>query len=157
MSEKKSFPDPKLKMGNIPIWFHNHGSKMDVPYYNEDLVVIESNAGRVTIQRRETHREILWKVNYHIIHGENMLTYGDIIMTSTTLARAFALDDGCDEFGSQIVKEYGGTTGLQGKYIRYKNYLNLPGPGTGHDGDPNLSIELSEKIISTIKQLLVWS
>lgn len=146
---------PELKMGNMPIWFHHHGTKLELIYYDENIVIIKSNATRLSISKKITKKDVLWNINYSISHGDSCLTSNSLIMTSESLARAFGLDDNFEESGSSILKEFGGTNGLQGKYIRYKEYLNLPGPGTGHDGDPNLSIKIDDKIKTAIVQLLL--
>lgn len=43
----------------------------------------------------------------------------------------------------------------QGAFIRYGNFLNIPSPGTGHDGDPNISILIDGPIRRAVRQLLI--
>ena len=43
---------------------------------------------------------------------------------------------------------------MPGKFVRFHNYLNIPGRGEGQDGDANLSVYLSESIQEAVKDML---
>jgi hypothetical protein len=152
----KEIKQPELKMGDMPVWFHHHGTKMSVTYNTTHLlglIIIESSAVILKIEKKSSN-VISWLMTMQIIHSPTQKSTNQIEFDKDNLERAFGLRDDFDEFGSSILSEYGGTTGHQGYYIRYKNYLNIPGPGTGHDGDPNVSIKLNDQIKNAIKILL---
>ncbi len=56
--------------------------------------------------------------------------------------------------GSWLVGRYGGNSAVQSKFIRWGNFLNIPCPGTGHDGDPNVSIYVTDEIREAVRKLL---
>jgi hypothetical protein len=62
-----------------------------------------------------------------------------------------------EESGEWLLDRYGGDSAAQGFYIRWRNCLNIPCPGTGHDGDPNISVTLSDDIKEAVRQLLEMS
>lgn len=39
-------------------------------------------------------------------------------------------------------------------FFRVGRFLNIPGPGIGHDGDPNISIELSDHLVEPVSQFV---
>lgn len=51
-------------------------------------------------------------------------------------------------------KTYGAEFADQGKYIRLGSFLNIPCPGSGRDGDPNISIFLYEELSEAVRKLL---
>ena len=139
-----------------PIWWHHHGSKMRVKTkgIQNDFLVIQGSAAEVVISRAADANDgwyVVWKINYTSDTGVSGRTW----FSSDNLAQAFGLWNGISHCGSEwMIRRYGGTIAEQGRYIRYKKWLNIPGPGTGHDGDPNVSIELTEEIRKAIKELI---
>lgn len=76
-------------------------------------------------------------------------------MSKDNFKAAFGLRDGwCPEGGSGLICAYGGEAAFQGQFIRWKEFLNIPGPGTGHDGDPNISLQLSGEIVEAARSFL---
>jgi hypothetical protein len=53
-----------------------------------------------------------------------------------------------------MIEPFGGTVAKQRKFIRYHEFLNIPGPGSGYQGDPNVSIELYPETIAAVRNLL---
>lgn len=53
-----------------------------------------------------------------------------------------------------MIRRYGGTTADQGRFIRYNRFLNIPGPGTGHDGDSNISVEIRSEMQDAVAAFL---
>lgn len=152
-------PKPDLKLWDVPVWWHHHGIKMRAfeegeEDYNPDRVVIKGSAAEVSIARHPSWTD-QWAVEWKVVQaaGEEF-SHGRVLMESEDLERAFGLSDEPGAFGIAILKNHGGTTARQGTYIRYERFLNIPGPGTGHDGDPNVSIQLDEKIQNAIQKLV---
>lgn len=139
-------------MFNVPRWHHHHSSKLLINKAKSvqgNSLILESNAVRVTIQRDVQNKG--WQIDYEIKHPSNSWSTGRVCMMSEDLRTAFKLSDDCAAaWGQTILDEHGGSVAHQGKYIRFGRYLNIPGPGTGHDGDPNVSIYLDDEVIAAV-------
>lgn len=150
---------PGLKFGRMPVWHHHHSFKVDFVGYNNanspqnKTLILESNAIEVKIYRApETSA---WIFEYKIRQPVSMFFSGKVWMSKEDLETVFGLSNKCEKmWGQGILDSYGGDVAYQGKYIRYKNFLNVPGPGTGDDGDPNVSIEINDVIKEEIKFLI---
>lgn len=44
--------------------------------------------------------------------------------------------------------------GCPGKFLRADEYLNIPGPGTGCNGDPNISIEIDDRMRDAVRNFI---
>ena len=151
--EVKKVQEKKPEFRTIgPIWWHHHGTKMKLKVLGirNDFLVIQGSAAEVVITKAPDG----WFVSWKIRHGFNTGVSGKAWFASSDLARAFGLRNDIPKFGEWLIQHPGGTTGKQHCFIRYKEFLNIPCPGTGHDGDPNVSIELSEEIKKAIEQLI---
>ena len=163
---------PESKHGS-PIWWNKHGWKMRVrecytrPRYSSltkgddtkpNHLMIKGDAATVTID--EDYLRPGYFIEWEIMRDFSfkLQTGGRIHLSAWDLARAFGLNDTNDPEGSWywdwLVRDYGATTGLQGYYVRDRNYLNIPCPGTGRDGDPNVSIRLSKEIKEAVKSII---
>jgi hypothetical protein len=92
-----------------------------------------------------------WAVDWEITEPNGKVV-GSTIFSNTDLALAFDIISGFNH--EELAKRYDAESASQGRYIRWKRYLNIPCPGTGLDGDPNISIWLSEPIKNAVKELL---
>lgn len=102
-----------------------------------------------------------WAVWWRVRHGryyagaphvEGLTSFNDL-----EFAEAFSLTDNFPPFqglDAELVARYSATVARGGKFIRAGNFLNVPGPGTGLDGDSNLSIYLSGDIKDAARGLL---
>ena len=147
--------DPELRNG-VPIWCHHHGARMIVSRFilheNAGGLVIASNSASVTITRwNHTNGveglSVCWEVKH--CYPETKAS-GRVLFTPDDLQSAFGLSDRSGIYGAELIERFGADVAEQGKYIRWKDFLNIPCPGTGNDGDPNVSIHLDEKIRSAI-------
>lgn len=138
-----------------PIWFHHHGIKMMLKEVDaaSGHLAITGSAAWVDIDQIPEKRD-RWNVVWKVKHSYSEQVMGLTVMRNQTLARAFGLDDETDRLSLWLITRYGGTSAEQGQYIRYRDYLNINCPGTGHDGDPNVSIFLDEEIKQAIRQIL---
>lgn len=144
--------EPKVKMFGLPKWWHHHGSKMSVKEEKSNMLSLGSRAASVIIEKRLAQG---WMIEYHIQHSAETYSMGRIWMCDKDLERAFMLStDYPAQGGQHLIDEFGGETAYQGKFIRYKGWLNLPGPGTGHDGDPNLSVWVDSDIQEVVQRLI---
>lgn len=148
---------PHVEMGH-PIWWHHHGSKMRVVYRDSadhrPKLFLEASAASVGISRDSArYRSPLWRVKWTVGFGHGFSS-GDISVTGEELRAAFGLSEESGCFGDWLIERYGADSAEQGKYIRWGCFLNIPCPGTGHDGDPNVSIELDDTIKEAVDLLM---
>jgi hypothetical protein len=122
------------------------------------ILVISGSAAKVTIRKVSSVYQDTkgWFVDWEIVQcqpyeegvrGRSQFNDEDIVV-------AFGLSEGSGRFGDWLIERFGADSAEQGKYIRWENFLNIPCPGTGHDGDPNISIYLDEEIQDAVRQLL---
>lgn len=118
---------------------------------------IKGSAAELTIARTHDRRIVEWLVNWKINHSLDTCVSGKTLFSSENLVRAFNLIIFINpehDSGEWLIKRYGGTEAKQGRFIRYRDHLNIPGPGTGSDGDPNISIKLNQKIKDAVGSLI---
>jgi hypothetical protein len=153
---------PELKNGH-PIWWHHHGRKMEVSEQTDDRLIIKSNAARLTIQKAspifpdEPLTKDHWFVDWQVVQCRPIqeLVSGRRWLTRDDLRSAFGIIDDSGKYGKWLIDRYGADAAEQMKYIRWHEFLNIPCPGTGNDGDPNISIEISDEIQRAIAKLLI--
>lgn len=150
--------------GMSPSWWSAKGINMKV-----DGVVLErgkhpivniaiGSAARVFICQCDSRRGD-FDVQYHINHCDGSHSSGSIVMSRADLARAFGLINGYgvgfSHSGAGLLEMgYELDAASQGKYVRLGNYLNIPHPGTGLVGDPNVSVQIKAEMKSAIQALL---
>lgn len=152
---KLNISEPKSTPLFLPDWCNTHCYKMK-PTLNlsKKILLIHSGTSALTITLAEMEFIKGWFVDWHIIHTPWSKSGGRIIMESMELKSAFGLTGESGDDGKWLLESYGGDSAAQGKYIRWGNYLNIPCPGTSHDGDPNISIKIDEPIKYAVKTLL---
>ena len=74
-------------------------------------------------------------------------------MRGDRLRGAFGLSDEVLEGSAWLVESYTAQSAAQGKYIRLGKFLNIPCAGTGHDGDPNVSIVINPDMRDAVDRL----
>lgn len=148
--------DPEIRMC-FPIWFHHHGYKMCVEKLlskGNHLLIIAGSAAGVKITRRATTVDEGWFIEWEVVQSQQSKVNGRVVFTADDLRAAFGLSQESGEFGDWLIERFGADSASQGKFIRWKNFLNIPCPGTGHDGDPNVSIHIDEEVQNAIRRLL---
>lgn len=151
--------EPELNMIGAPVWWHHHGGKMRVEFLDlkKSALIISGSAAKVTISKSKQNE---WFVDWEVIHGGASVPHPQEshgrawLFSDNSLARAFGLSNDSDKTGEWIVERYGGNCASQGRYIRWMGFLNIPCPGTGHNGDPNVSILLQDEIVEAVAKLL---
>lgn len=141
---------PKLS-GRAPIWFHNHGWKMELKGSSKKEILIKGSAAKLIISVNE-EREDSYLVIYEINHGVGE-TKGSIRFNMAMLLDAFGMTEHFKN--TSILSDYGGDSAMQGAFIRWKDFLNIPGPGTAFDGDPNISLEINEDMRVAVRDMLL--
>jgi hypothetical protein len=95
-----------------------------------------------------------WTLIWEIRHSPKEKVTGTVIFTTEDVRQAFGLTDNRPDEENWLLERFGGQVASQGHYIRYGPYLNIPAPGTGHDGDPNISIKIDQKIRRAVARLI---
>lgn len=147
-----------------PWWFHHHGLKFRAGISEIRSVKLFSSACDFLIESVTGLFLISWEIRFSLNEKVN----GKIYFSREDLRKAFRLEE-CDEsqmdkrdhwllnYKIPTVPELGYNQPFfakQGRFIRQGDCLNIPGPGAGHDGDPNVSIELSDQIKKTVRDFL---
>lgn len=151
--------DPEIRW-YFPIWCHHHSSKMRVEQFDKRnrVLVISGSAAKVRIRKASSVYPDAkgWFIDWEVIQSQPYKegVRGRSRFNDDDLAAAFGLSESSGKFGDWLIEQFGADAANQGKYIRWKNFLNIPCPGTGHDGDPNVSILLDEEIQNAVRQLL---
>lgn len=145
--------DPELCLG-CPDWFHPKGAIMRVKRANEREVFICGSAAAVRITRALASEAGEWSVDWEILDGEGGKVSGNVGFSTAQLRGALGLSEESGELGDWVISRYGADAAEQGKFIRWLNFLNIPCPGTGHDGDPNVSVFLDDMIRGSVRRLL---
>ena len=163
MPERSIVQEKRPKMYQChPDWWHNHGSKLwlNPKETSTDQVVMDSNAARLTIaglyadlKTKKTTWVAQWEIAQFTPTGE--VCQGRTSMDIFALSSAFGLESTTPLGSEWLIERYGGTCAEQSTFIRYNKFLNIPCPGTGHDGDPNISLELDAEIGNAIIELIL--
>lgn len=146
---------PKFKADwlPLPVWWHHHGDKMrfvEEESRDGSWVVFRASAAEITVRAADGNFEVVYAINNGWRGGIN----GIVNMDREMVEAAFGLKDEIENFSQGTIDRHGATVARQGIFIRWNEYLNIPGPGTGSDGDPNVSLEISGEIKEAIADLL---
>lgn len=138
-----------------PKWWHSQGNKLSpTDHIAWQWQTIESKAAKLVVSRQGEEWLLEWSIDH--LGGK---VKGSIIVSTTCLKLMFGLQLPLDELTDMhlsrwMAKDYEAEVGLQGQFIRWGRYLNLPHPGTRHSGDPNLSLYVTEEIQEAIHFLI---
>ncbi len=148
---------PELGVVGQPEWHHHHSGKMSVVEERNNFLAISGSAAFVEIMLSPhiTSELFKWTVRWKVVQiAEIEEVSGQRFFSDGDLKSAFGISEASGEHGDWIISRFGADVAEQSKYIRWKEYLNIPGPGTGHDGDPNVSVYLSKEIQWAVRNLL---
>lgn len=144
-------------------WWSGKGNKMapePIDWDEQELTIQNGDIATLSISYMpgETDGREPWHVAWHIFHGradsENDFVVGQFFMTSQELRAAFGLFAESFENDRFVLDRFGGDIACEGKFIRQEPYLNIPCPGTGLEGDPNISVFVSDGIKEAVARLL---
>ena len=139
-----------------PIWCHIHGAKMylDKESSNSIRVMIKNGlAASLTISPLANPIST-YQVEWELGFGPSDKTFGKRRFTTAELEGAFGLRNHTDHGGELMIDRFGGESAVLGKYIRWMGFVNSPCPGTGSDGDPNISIHIDNDIQGAIARII---
>jgi len=150
---KKSKPEMHM-IG--PTWFHHHGHKMHVSQILSGRVLyLRASAASLKIRHpsEDENDWNRWLIEWEVIFSRSEKVNGAIQVSQEELLAAFGLGNIESEYSQWLLDRFGGDVAAQGRFIRYQEFLNIPCPGTGHDGDPNVSILLDDEIKEAIRAI----
>ncbi len=130
---------------------------MEIKYSNLDrhVLYLAGSAASLSITRKISRSDIHWLVEWEVIQSGIERTKGATCIDTDQLRVAFnILPAPVDEADAWLIERFGGDRAHQGQYIGWKQYLNIPCPGTGQDGDPNISLEVTDEIKKIVTQII---
>lgn len=154
---------PALTPLGYPYWYHNGGDEviyigMKAANAPSRVFLLKSKSVELFIYKdwASPQQEESWMVKYHIKHPLiPTYTEGLVLMTTQELKTAFGLSGDCDaDYGQGVIDVCGGDVAKEGTYLRFQEYLNIPGPGYGRDGDPNISIRVGKGTKNALGEFL---
>jgi hypothetical protein len=146
-------------INGAPEWFHGKGRKMEAMKLNAEkgtFIIANGKVAKLIIKKSpETYGDggRKWLVAWRIVFSAGEGVRGLIYFSDDILAMAFGLSRK-PGINKEALEYYGADSVIQEAFIRRGNCLNIPGPGTGGDGDPNISIRIYQKTKDAVKQLL---
>ncbi len=142
----------------FPSWFHHHGTKMRLGYCNHETRTLKIASSAASLKISATAISGMgpcWKIEWRVLLSQSEKSEGTRILTYEQLAIMFNLKTGEVPTTSQwLIDRYGGDYAHQSHFIRWNDFLNIPCPGTGHDGDPNISLLIDTTIQRAVAKLL---
>ena len=144
------------KQVDCPTWAHKSGDKMVIqgspmpPYLH-----LESKSGFAELRINWQEDRRCWTLNWHLFdRGMTAVSSGNREVTSRELQAAFGLLEAVLPEDSLMNRRSGRDITLRGLFIRQGQWLNMPCPGTGLDGDPNITIFITHEIRREIRRIL---
>lgn len=146
----------------LPDWWHRGGKQMRVEKFGPRKRSLKIGNSATWLEITAFHTEDrgnLWEIEWDILQpfyfDSHAGSRGKITFNNDQLAVAFGLKPAEIPAHSRLLtKRYGGDRAFRGKFFAVSNYLNIPMPGTGMNGDPNISIEITREIRDAVAQLM---
>lgn len=152
-------------VSETPGWWNPRGHHMHIGITGTvltggkaDLALDSKDSVDAFVRIDQVYSRNKYKLGWHLNHSGGIdmpYTAGRIEVDARELKRMFAFIDGAEEDSLWLLKQYRGTAAAQGKFLRQNRYLNIPGPGTGRDGDANLSVFVSDEIMTGVRAMLI--
>jgi hypothetical protein len=145
----------------FPTWWNQNGfyvSGIELDIDNLTLI-FSSTVAKLTITRAPHVNPEDWKgwfVDWEVVYNFPQKTgvKGRTDFNSRHLKGAFNFLNET-EHEKQLVNKYQCDSVSKGRYIRFRDCLNIPGPGTGLNYDANFSMTLTKEIRNAVAQLLM--
>jgi len=144
---------PNLTLPSPPHWWVSHGGKMEVKRRSNLRLLLKSSTSELELSRDDGSGT--FTVFYRLHHGSGSTEHQINGLHETEVKEMFALENG----GRSDYQIFAPLTtyadaALPGAYCRQAGYLNIPHPGAGKQGDPNLSVHITEEIRTAVQDFL---
>lgn len=135
-----------------PSWFHRHGYKLAIESFDPEklALTLASTATQLIVT---PHGRGQFLVRWRITNSKSERAEGVIVFTTDRLKAAFMVPVTLPSEYQQFLANYDATHGVPGYFVRRGRFLNIPCPGTARDGDPNLSVFVSDDMIEAAKEI----
>lgn len=144
--------------GMPPQWWHPRGREMTVavlqPLDARKLRLAGSAQHWTWLEIGPGHLAGTRRVSWRVRHTTEDHAAGVVEVLESDLRRAFGLDGSWNSDADPLIFIYRADLAAPGKYIRLGPYLNIPCPGTGRNGDPNISILVTPEIQEAVRLFL---
>jgi hypothetical protein len=145
-----------------PSWWTDKGVGMTILLKDhKDFTLSVSSRGHsasleIVYDGNDEISEEYYKVSSTVIHNYGS-SEGMVYLEQADIQKAFGLSDGMSRDGVIFAERcgYHASAAEPGRYFRFGRYLNLPHPGMGIPGDPNLSMFISDEVARAVYDLLV--
>jgi len=141
----------------VPVWWHPGGNSLSFHSGSEDHLCLSSEYARLILSGRQGGCVVQWLIKTPHCANKDGYLAGQIIFDIPTFIAAFGGLDLVHFTAYPMIHLHGGVAARQGFFLRFDEYLNIPGPGCGMDGDPNISIYLEHEIKDEIARLTLKS
>lgn len=141
--------------GIYPEWFHRGGTKMSLNMSSHNIYVKfknQSGSVELTISKNYEPRQMRKQQLKWIVWWEIKSDYGLGIREGRDLWTDYDIKSAFDLILVPSAKK---TVSRAGKFYREDSYLNIPGMGTGQNGDANVSIFVTDEIKTAIEEILM--
>ncbi len=139
----------EIQSGFHPDWFHPHGARMEIAKRRSRTIILASDASRIEVSFKNNIWVVWWTVQY----DKESACSGVVIFSAEELRSAFGLSE-LSFAASDWIKKWMADCASEGRFIRYRRFLNITGPGNGRKGDPNVSLYVTDGIRQAVSDLL---
>lgn len=144
-------PKKKPLQDTMPKWWNRNGAKMEVKHADDRVVMLANSTASVSIR---PVRDARGRRAYHISTILRQLGRdkfrNDLTFPEEYLAAAFAVTDEFHGANIPVIRNQS----RPGYFVRSGCHLNIPGRGSGRDGDPNASLLLEPEVREAVNQLM---
>ena len=152
---------PQIPWGDKPDWFQSHGGKMRIEVFDikKKRLVLAGSAAWLSIYRlRRRDPDGRWLIRWGITHSPTNEVRGRLVMDDMLMIMAFNLRN-CKvlfrpSLHHTLPQIQDADTAVASRFIRKGPFLNIPCPGTGYAGDPNVSVLIRDDMREAVRQLL---
>ena len=142
--------------GIPPSWAHYASARVYIVFNRQGKKCLTISSGSCHLKIRPIgDGKRKWEVRWIMFDkGPGNEVYGTRIFNPVELATAFDLHRDLVKTDDLFTAHYNAEYGIPGKFIRKGQFLCIPCPGTGVDGDPNMSIFLFPFIKQNITEFI---
>lgn len=135
-----------------PNWFHRCGPKMAIESFDAETLSLTLQASSAKLEITP-HEKGTFLVRWTLFNTKHEKTEGVMVFSQDRLKAAFMVPVTLPSDFSSFLANYDATDGVPGYFIRRGRFLNIPCPGTAYDGDPNLSVFVTDEIKKAVKAI----